>query len=153
MLIQHVENEIRIEIEEEVGLCFNELTSSLEKEGYTVDAIYNGFEVQLIQKKFIIDVLGQITLTKSKEVSTLENLRILHSTRLYDLITVVNDVVNKEAEYCNFGLVSYMLLHPNFYIDKFTTTVDSTKIYTVEHKRSNEWFRFAIRGCVIPPGV
>ena len=45
-----------------------------------------------------------------------------------------------------------MLLYPQYDIEKFRTG-DSSIVYTVTDKKTEEFFRFAIRGCAIHPGI
>jgi len=59
--------------------------------------------------------------------------------------------VSQEARFCNFEQQGFTLLYPEFEIDKFRTGEGSI-IYTVQHKKTGEVFKFAVIGCVIPPG-
>ncbi len=152
MLIQHIKEEIKDYINEDVENCFSELKLSLEKQGYEVTSEYNGFEVELMPRRVSINIDGKITLTKTEETSSKENFEIAIPTRLYDLARVVQEITSQEGEYCNFEHLGYMLLNPEFNIDKFRTS-DLSTIYTVQHKDSEEKFRFAVRSCVIPPGI
>jgi len=151
MLIQHLEDEIKSYISDEVNLCFDRLTSSLKKQNYDVDETYRGFEVELMPKKVIINIDAELTLTKSGETSKEENFKIIIPSRFYDLAIVVQEIISQEARFCNFEYIGFMLLYPEFKIDKFRTS-DSTIIYTIGHEDSEEKFRFAVRTCVIPPG-
>jgi len=152
MLIQHLKEEIKTDISDEVKTCFDELTSSLEKQNYVVDAKYNGFNIELARGKVIVDIDAELVLTKSGETIKQENFRIIMASKFYDLALVVQEITRQEAEYCNFELLGYMMFYPQWKINKFITS-DATTIYTVEHKKSKERFRFAIRSCVIPPGL
>ncbi len=152
LLIQHLKKEIKNYISDDIENCFGELGSSLEEQGYVVDAVYKGFEVDLVSKKIIIDIDGKLTLTKTDETKKIEKFKIIFLTRLYDLAVVGQEIVSQEAKYCNFEQLGFMLLYPQFKIDKFRTG-DSTIIYTVQHSDSKEKFRFAVRSCVIPPGI
>ena len=64
---------------------------------------------------------------------------------------MAHEIVSQESQFCYFEYLGYMLLYPEYKIDKFRTS-DETIIYTIDHKDSKEMFRFAVRGCVIPPG-
>ena len=146
MLIQHLKDEIKEEIKFEVEDCFTELGKSLDKQGYTVDATYRGFKVELMPKKIVVEINANMTLTKTEESLRYENFTIIVASRFYDLAIVVQEIVSQEARFCNFELLGFMLLYPEFNIDKFRTS-DSTIIYTIKHGK--EKFRFAIRGCVV----
>ncbi|HLC52957.1 MAG TPA: hypothetical protein VJK03_00280, partial [Candidatus Nanoarchaeia archaeon] len=65
---------------------------------------------------------------------------------------VAIEISSQEAKYCYFEYVGYMILHPEFDIQK-TALSDSTKIYTIKDIRTEEVMRIATRSCAIPPGV
>jgi hypothetical protein len=149
MLISHLKEEMHDYISEEVNNCFNNLKSSLEKEGYTADATYNGFEVELTEGKITIPIDAEISLTKTEETTKQENFKIIFQSKFYDLALAVQGILNKEATDCEFN-PSDMDAYPELSISKYRTS-DSSVIYTVEHYESKEKFRFAVRGCVITP--
>lgn len=152
MLIQNIKKETKQYISKDIELCFNDLTSNLNKEGYVVDARYGGFDVDISQNKMTISIDGKLTLTKTDETKKIEKFKISFLTRLYDLAVVSQEIVSQEARFCNFEHLGYMLFYPEFKIDKFRTG-DSIIIYNIQHRDSKEKFRFAVRGCVIPPGI
>ncbi|MFH1586150.1 MAG: hypothetical protein ABIB79_05265 [archaeon] len=152
MLIQHLKNEIHDYIKDDVDECYSNLGMSLRDRGYVVDARYNGFDVNLQERKIIIKINGNLKLTKSGETTPLKDFKTVFSTRFYDLAIVVHEIISQEAEYCHFDVSGFSLFYPKFKIDKFRTS-DLETIYTVEHRDSGERFRFAVRGCVIPPGI
>ena len=92
-----------------------------------------------------------MTLTKTGETTKEENFKVVIPSRIYDLAIVSQEIVSQEAKFCNFETVGFMLLYPDFKIERFTTG-DLNKIYTITHKKTREKFKFAVRGCVIPPG-
>ncbi len=150
MLLKHLKEEIYNYISDDVRNCFDSLTLSLDKQGYTVDSKYRGFEINLEEKKIIINIDAEITLTKSGETTKQENFEIIILSRFYDLAIVVQEIINKEATTCEFNHYN-MFSYPNFDINKYKTS-DSSVIYKIKHEDSNEEFRFAVRGCIMPPG-
>ena len=70
----------------------------------------------------------------------------------FDLALIVQEILSQESWYCNFEQNGFMLLYPQYDIEKFRTG-DSSIVYTVTDKKTEEFFRFAIRGCAIPPGI
>src|SRR4030042_1640054 len=151
LLIQHLKDEIKDYIAEDVSGCFDKLTASLNKRGYAVDARYNGFAVELTERKIMMEINAEIVLTKTGETSTQENFQIVIPSSLYDMAVVSQEITSQEARFCYFEYVGYMNLYPKWDIDKFRTS-DSVIIYTVKDINTQEKFRFAVRGCVIPPG-
>lgn len=152
MLIPQIKNEIKSYSEDEVKECFYDMTRNLEKQGYAVNAKYNSFNVEFMPEKTIFNINAEITLTKENKVQKIDEIKIFFMTKLYDLALVAQEIVSQEARFCNFNYLGYMLLYPQFNIDKFRTG-ESDIIYTIQDRQSKEKFRFVIRGCVIPPGI
>jgi hypothetical protein len=152
MFITHLENEIKNYVNEDVQNCFENLVSELKKQDYIVDASYDRFDVGLSPKQANLDIKGKITYAKTEETLRQENFAVSMPTRLYELGIVSQEILNQEAEFCNFDYNGFMLLHPEFDIDKFRTG-DSIMLYRIKDKKSNELIQFAVRSCVIPPGI
>jgi len=155
LLIQHLKKEIKNYISDDVDDCWNELESILiEKEGYLVSARYRGgdFDIDLVPGDVVIDINGELTLTKSEETTTRKDFKIFVPTKMYDLALVVQEIVSQEGRFCNFDHLGYMLIYSKFDINKFRTG-KSTIIYTVQDKSTQEKYKFAVRSCVIPPGI
>lgn len=153
VLIQHLRREIENSINEDVDACFNEMEREFESDGYQV-SLGGGFglDVDLISRRVVLDIDRDVSVVRSESSSDYDEFEISVSSRFYDLAVVVGEIVSQEARFCNFEKGGFMLLYPEFEIDKFRTG-EGTIVYTVEHKKSGEEFKFAVRGCVIPPGV
>src|SRR3989344_2996373 len=152
MLIQHLKDEIENYIRDEVENCFRDYVSELKNQNYEVESFYDGFDVNLYPKRIRIDINGKITAMKTGEASKQDSFEIAVPTRFYDIASVAQEIISQEARFCNFETQGYMLFYPEFDIDRFVAG-DSAKIYQIKHRNSNEEFVFAVRGCVIPPGV
>lgn len=157
MLIQHLKKEIYNSLskdKEEISVknCFDELVLNLEKQNYVVNAEYNDFEIKLVPKKIVVDINAEITLTKARETSIKKDFEVIVPSRFYNLAIVTQEIISQEARFCNFEVLGFMFFYSEFRVDKFTTG-DSTIIYTIEDKKSKERFKFAVRSCVIPPGM
>jgi len=150
MLIKHLKNELNDYIYDDVGNCFNSLTSSLEKQGYDVDAKYNGFDLILNENKIVVKINSEITLTKTGETTKQENFEVISYSRFYDLAVMAQEIINKESVNCEFNHYD-SFNYPEFDIEKHRTS-DSSIIYEVEYEDSEEKFNFAVKGCVIPSG-
>jgi len=149
MLIQHLKQEIKDYISDDVETCWDNLVLSLEDKYDVVNVEeYGDFEIRLAPKKIIIDIDRKIILTKSGETTEQENLEMIIPSRFYDLAIVAQKIFSKEAVSCDFDNLRFMIFYPEFKIHRFLITSDSTKIYTIEHRNSKEKFRFAVRGCV-----
>ncbi|MBU3907070.1 MAG: hypothetical protein KKA64_02350 [Nanoarchaeota archaeon] len=152
MLIQHLKEEIKNYIENNVKSCFQDLETGLKNEGYEVSSGDLSFDVELLPKKIVIEMNKDLTISKSGKISHYQKFNIVSLNNIYDLTVVAQEIISQEARFCNFEQVGYMIFYPQFEISKFRTG-DSTIIYSVEHRKSKERIDFAVRTCVIPPGI
>lgn len=150
MLIQHLKNEIKDYVFDDVNDCFDSLMSSLDRQGYDVEIVERGFDIEFEEGKVIVDIDADVTLTKSGETTIQDDFRVIINSKFYDLAIVVQEVINKEASICEFSHYS-IYNYPSLDINSYRTT-DSSLIYRIKHLESNEEFKFAVRGCVIPAG-
>ncbi len=102
--------------------------------------------------KVIVNLDRKTTITKNGGTTSFEKYDTEIESPLYDLTTVAIDISSNEANYCYFEYVGYMILHPQFIIEKFAMS-DSTKIYTIEDKETQKKFNMAVRSCAIPAGI
>jgi len=153
MLLEHLEGEIKKGIENKFHDCFRDLLNSLQDDGYIADITEGNPEIDIVPKKISIKADSKIKLTKNDETSEINGLNIIFSSRLYGIVKVVQEIVNKEAKTGGFEYLGYVLLYPEFRITIYDTPEGETEIYTVINKDTNEEFRFAVRGSVNPPGA
>jgi len=151
LLMQHLEEEIKAEVEEDVRSCFDRLVENLNRE-YTVEVRgYRGFSLILMPKRAKIDIDAEIVLTKAGKRITQNNFEFFISSNLYALADVAQEIVYREAKDCYFEHIGYMMFYPEFKIKKIQA-LDSSIIYRITNRKTTEKFNFAIRGCVNPPG-
>ncbi|MFW6243314.1 MAG: hypothetical protein ACOC2W_04055 [bacterium] len=151
VLKEHLKNEIRNQISENISFYFDNLVESLNKKGYEVNSQYNGFNITLFTKKIEININSRLDYEKSDKKITKKDMKIIIPTRFYDLARTAQEISSQESKYCNFERIGHMMFYPDIRIDFYR--VGDTKIYNLKHKSSNEIFRFAIRTCAISPGV
>ena len=151
ILISSLKLEIKNYVDEDVRNCFANLKRSLGKQGYVVEGELRDFDVGLSPGKAGIAIDASLKYSKSEEERNYEEFEISIPSKFYDLAIVAQEIVSQEARFCYFEYLGFMLLYPEFDINKFRTG-DSTTFYTVSHRESGEKFRFAIRGCVSIPG-
>ncbi|MEK6875686.1 MAG: hypothetical protein AABX30_03305 [Nanoarchaeota archaeon] len=152
MLINHLQEEIKINIDGELEACFNKLKTDFEKDAYSVEMGVMIFYVELIPGKINLKIDRNLNIQKGSENLKYENYEIKQSTKLYDLAILAQEIAGQEAEYCNFESVGFMTMYPKFSIDK-KELGDLTRIYILKEKKSKEEFKFAIRSCVMPGGL
>lgn len=151
MLISHLEKELKKEITSEVESCFNRLVNNLKDKNDNVVSDYRGFDLNLYSGRAVINANAELSFEKSGTISKYSGLRSVYYTKIYDLVVVAQEIISQEARFCSFEQVGFSLIYPEYSIHKFRTG-DSNLIYTITDKKSQEFFRFVVRGCVIPPG-
>lgn len=151
VLIGHLESELEDYLEVYVKRCYDDLIKDLGK-SYGEEAEYSGFEIYMAPGKIYLDIDGKIILERTGDRSVYQGFRIDIPTKFYDTSVVIQEIVSQEARFCNFEQLGFMMLYPEWNIDKFRTG-DGITIYTVKNRYSEESFKFAVRSCVIPPGL
>ena len=91
--MSHLKKELENELKREVENCFNELKLNLENEGFSVNAVYNNFEINLEPKKIIVEINANLRIEKYKEISEQKNFKIIVADNLYDNAIVVQEIV------------------------------------------------------------
>lgn len=150
LFTQDLKKEIKNYISSDVENCFNEIQESFSRE-YTIISDYNGFKVDILPKRVLIQTDSSMTLTKSLDSAEYKNFEITVASRLYEISTLVQEIINQEAEFCYAENLGISLAYPEFTINKLPA--GESLIYSIEHEDSEEKFRFALRNCVIPPAL
>jgi len=148
-LLSHITEQLKEYIEDDVYDCFDQLTDSLEQEGYAIEVREGGFEVELIPEKILINFKKQLTLTKQDKVSRKTDIQAVIPSNFYGLGKVAQEIVRQESTFCSFNELGYMAPHPELWSIYPFTTGDATTIYIIKHQKTNEMFQFAIKRCVV----
>lgn len=148
-LISDFDDEIENLIESNVQTCFDEMISTFNEKGYSVNPDYNGFNVEVLPNIISVKTNSEVSITESGETQTYKNIKANIPSRTYSILQTTQEILNQEAKFCDFDSASFMITYPEFRIQE-TKSYDSTLIYTIEHKDTNEIFRFAVRGCAVP---
>ena len=152
VLLEEIRQELRQAIEPLIDECFLDMKDVLEERAITVSLGTLDFDVALGAQQINLNIERSVIIKDRETTRTFDrfDVSVVHPT--YDLANVAIEISSQEAKYCYFEYVGYMILHPEFDIQK-TALSDSTKIYTIKDIRTEEVMRIATRSCAIPPGV
>ena len=127
--------------------CFNNLVSSIKKQGYSINnKSYNGFNVSIEPRKISVNIDAEITTTKSGS-QRYNGFKIESPSTLYRLLQTVQSMINTISTTCTFN--SYNVVsYPDYDINWYST-INSSTVYTVRDRRTNNQFNFATRRCVV----
>ena len=152
MLMKHIEDSVMNYTRQDIDNCFKTLQLGLENKNYNVELGEMNFSVNFVEDQILTNIDRKFVIEIREEERRFEEFRIVENHPMYDLIRVTQEIVNQEANYCNFDYLGYMIFYPDYDIRKFLTG-DDIKIYTVKDLISEKDFEFAIRSCAIPPGL
>jgi hypothetical protein len=145
------QDEIKQDADERIKQCFSSLKQDFEKKGFDFNEGILTWNVEIAPEKILIKIEKKIDVSKGERAEAYENFDTSIQTYLYELIMTAREIVNQEAQYCNFEYNGFIALYPEFDIKRIS--YDESKIYKVRHRNSKEEFKFAIRGCALPPGI
>jgi len=151
MLIEHLQDEISSYIEKNVSECFNSLKEELENKGYVVSMAGMNLTTELQPKRVVVNVNRNLIITRRDETKNFEKFEAKIASPLYELAEIAMEIVNQEAEFCNFENLGFMIIYPQYDIRK--DTFEGSLIYTVTDIETSHSFKFAVRGCVMPAGI
>ena len=151
MLKAIAEQEIKQDSEERVNECFASLKKDWEDRGYDVSDSALDWRVELSPKTVLISIEKRLDFSKGSASETYSEFSVNFLSPLYDLVMVAREIVNQEAEFCNFEYNGFMLLYPEYDIKRIS--YDENRIYKITDRRSGGLFKFALRSCALPPGL
>jgi len=149
--ILQLEEELETGIQGKVEQCFILLESELEKRNYDYSGGDVEIDITLRPNAVETTVTRDFSFTRQDVTRVFDSFVVVINSPLYDLARVANEIASQEAKFCYFEYVGYNILYTDFDIEK-TTLSDSTKIYTIRHKKTGDVMNIAIRGCAIPAG-
>lgn len=152
LYVSQVEKEFNERIQEDAEICFYNLKDELENRNY--DISHNGdvmIETSFKPEAVEITFLANIVLSKSGESRSFSRFDTYIPSKIQSISFVVNEILTQEAKWCYFSNEGFMNLYPEYDIKAYMME-DTTKIYTVKNKKSNEILMMATRGCALPAG-
>lgn len=150
--INELREEIKKNIFSNVDDCFAQLSELLKERNIQMGAGELFLEIELAPNRIIAKIDREVSLNGKETSQKIDNWNVEIPSPLYELANTAIEIVNNEAAYCYFEYVGYMVLHPEFIIEK-KTLGDSSKLYSIEELKSKKKLQFFVRGCAIPPGL
>ena len=118
MLKSITETEIKQDSEEGVEKCFDSLKKDWEKRGYDVSENTLDWNVEIVPKQVRVEIDKQMSFTKDGTSETYSEFSTNVLSPLYELVMVARQISNEESRFCNFEYNGFMLLYPEFNIQK-----------------------------------
>jgi hypothetical protein len=150
MLKQHIELEIKKEIEKSVESCFASLKSSYEKKGYSVDLKSGDKRIELFPKRIVGTFNYSLTLTKG-DTQSYDSFVVIVNNNLYELVAIANSIIAWEATYGDAEVTTYMIYYPDLKVEK-NLRESGEKVYVLTDRDTGSKFQFAVRSQAWPAG-
>lgn len=151
--VESVRIELENNVKEQVKTCLDALDAELERQQYDVERVPDPVvRVGLQKDNVLVESDVSMTLSKGGVSQQFDTLSSKVRVPLFNLVTVANEIVRQESEFCYFSNDGFSLLYPEFDVRR-DILQEGTKIYTIKHVTSDSVMTIAVRGCVIPQGV
>ncbi len=152
MLMEYAQSELKNNTEGKIAECFSNYISELEDQGYDVQEGNLNYSIKIVSDKVLVSIKKKLDVKKESSAS-FDDFSFEISSPIYGLIEMARRVINSEAEICSFDERNVLTLYPQYSIDPPQTSGEKSKLYIVEHRNSGKQFKFAVRGCVVPPQI
>ena len=150
MLKQHIESEIKNEIESSVSSCFASMKSSYEKRGYGVSLSSGDRRIELLPKRIVGTFNYSFSLTKDS-TERYDSFPVVVNNNLYELVAIANSIIDWEVAYGDVETTLYESYYHNLRVEKKAKS-DGSKIYILTDLDTRNKFQFASRSMVLPGG-
>jgi len=150
LLKDHIEDEIREEIQPEVTNCFNELRENYVERNYNVDLQTGSTNVELLPKRVVSSFDYILTVTRG-DTERYDSFNVVLDNNLYELVSIANSIVEWEATYGDVETSTYMTYYRDLKVEKKNQN-DGSTIYILTDRNNGNKFQFASRSVVWPPG-
>ena len=153
LLKQHIESEIKEEIESSVASCFEKLVASYESGGYTTNLEHgpNATKVELLPKRVVTSFNYTLTATKAN-TKRYDSFNVVLNNNLYELVSIANSIIDSESNLGDADPGFYMSLYPDLKVEKFNQNDGSTIYIVTDRNREGNSFQFASRSVALPAG-
>ncbi len=149
--LTQVGKEFEKQIKDDAQECFNSFKEDFTDMNYEVAAGPLTTTTKLKPSVIEIALESEVSLEKNGIPRTFNRFDTFIPTKLHDIAFVTNEILTQEAKYCYFSVEGFMALYTDFKITSFLLD-DTTNIYTIKNKESQEELKMAVRGCAMPGG-
>ena len=147
-LITDMEKDMAKYVSYDVENCFSSYKYEMQKRGYSVEFSDMNLSSEIVSGKIIIKITRKLTLVK-ESASDFGKFDTIIPSPLYELSLIAQEILRQEAEFCDFNSDGYMLIYPDYNIDKIE--YDNSVLYKITNRKKEDSFLFEIKSCTMPP--
>jgi hypothetical protein len=143
------QDSIRSVLDDKINLCYNNYVSQFQRQGYDVQSGEVTTEIDFQKDYMRFEIDAPVSVSDGSSTSSIQKLSFNIPTKIYDIISLANNIVAYETTYGAYDLITNQFLYPEM-PTTVTSLDDGTVIYTIV---SNDIkYRFAVRSYVLPAG-
>jgi hypothetical protein len=146
-LTKHFEESMEILLREKIDECYSGSIRELKSKGYEVVEGEVKYDVLLEPEVVRIEIDAPTRVGGQSFVKFNSKL----NSPVYEMLMISTSIIQFEAKYGDSDIDSFMLLYPDYIVDKLKQG-DGTTIYILKSKLSGNEIRFASRSLVFPAG-
>jgi len=150
--LTQIKKELEREIQDDVEQCFASVKGEFIRKNYKFESGNIGVDVQLKPSIVEIVISSKVSISKGDFSKTFSRFETFVPSSIYEIGVIANEIVSQEAQWCHFSNDGFMILYPEYDI-RVTMLDDSTKIYTIKDKKTQDKLMMATRGCALPAGL
>ncbi len=151
MLKKHIEEELKVKLNQKIRDCFTGLEQTFKEKGYRTTLNTGDYGVELLPKRVIIEFNHSLALTKD-DTENYDKFSVVINNNLYELVSIANSILNWEARYGDAETTSYMNYYHDLKVEKKKQS-DGSTIYILTDRNTQDKFQFATRSVAWPPGI
>lgn len=154
MYMQRLESEITNYSAPLLEECFQSLKLELEKQNYIFEMGKMNVTTELLPNTIRMNIIRDVSLSRQGETRKFQSFKSTINSPLYNLARVAIEIANQESRFCHFEYTGFMILYPDYSIDKepIGSGQNSSKIYIIGDRNTGKKLNIAIRSCAIPAG-
>lgn len=152
MLKQHIEAEIKKDIEDDAEECFDELESTFRGRGYQVSLNRGDFAVELLPKRVVTLFNSTLSLKKGEDTQVYKQFNIAVNNNIYELVTIATSIISLETTLGDSEVEYFMQYYRDLKVQKIKQS-EGTTVYILTDLNTGDIFQFASRSLAWPPGI
>jgi uncharacterized protein YcgL (UPF0745 family) len=149
LLVRHVENEIKSQVEPTARKCVQDLKEQYERQGFSVQTTSGEIDVDLIPGSVVVNFLAPMTVSK-ETTQTFQKFAVGLDSEWYDLLLNAVSIIDFESTLGDSETTLYIQYYPDLRVDK--TKREGDTIYKLSNVITGDEFTFASRSLVWPEG-
>lgn len=154
LLKSKIEAELKLDSQQKIENCFNQLAASFKNYDYSVGDTNYTITISPNQITSIVD--KTVTIVKDGNEQNFRIFKYQEASPIWDMIILSSNILTQETtcncqkETCSTDVLNLSRLNPLYELGLFITSTNE-KVYTIKDTLTKQTFNFAVRNCIRLP--